>query len=95
MADEVRSFYVGEEELDMEKHFANLTDMFSDATFIYGTDQAHGVTFKFGGFFGGFSVLPCTMHMGSSVHNPCQLKEGICYQETQNARQMPAKFKGD
>ena len=38
MADEVKQFYMGQEELDIEKHFANITDMLSDAMFTYGTD---------------------------------------------------------
>ena len=38
MADDVKEFYVGEGEMQLEKHFGNITDMLSDATFTYGTD---------------------------------------------------------
>ena len=38
MANDVKSFYIGEEEMDIKKHFNNITDMLSDAMFSYGTD---------------------------------------------------------
>lgn len=38
MANDVKSFYIGEEDMDIEKHFNNITDMLSDAMFSYGTD---------------------------------------------------------
>ena len=38
MAEDVKEFYIGKEEMQLEKHFRNITDMLSDATFTYGTD---------------------------------------------------------
>ena len=38
MANDVKEFYIGEEEMEIEKHFKNITDMLSDAMFTYGTD---------------------------------------------------------
>ena len=34
----IKEFYFNNEVLDGSKHFGNLTDMFSDVEFIYGTD---------------------------------------------------------
>ena len=38
MANDVKKFYIGEEDMDIDKHFNNITDMISDAMFSYGTD---------------------------------------------------------
>ena len=38
MSKKIRSFYVGDDTLSEDKHFANLTDMMSDVSFVYGTD---------------------------------------------------------
>ena len=34
----VKEFYIGDEDMQIEKHFKNITDMLSDAMFTYGTD---------------------------------------------------------
>ena len=38
MANNVKEFYIGDEEMNIDKHFMNITDMLSDAMFSYGTD---------------------------------------------------------
>ena len=38
MADRIKNFYIENEEMDIDKHFQNITDMFTDAMFTYGTD---------------------------------------------------------
>ena len=38
MADRIKNFYIENEEMDIDKHFKNITDMFTDAMFTYGTD---------------------------------------------------------
>lgn len=38
LSKKIRSFYVGDETLDADRHFANLTNMMSDVAFAYGTD---------------------------------------------------------
>ena len=38
MANNVKEFYIGDEEMNIDKHFMNITDMLSDAMFTYGTD---------------------------------------------------------
>ena len=38
MVNDVKRFCFGEEDMDIEKHFTNITDMLSDAMFSYGTD---------------------------------------------------------
>ena len=38
MANDVKEFYIGQEEMEIEKHFMNITNMLSDAMFTYGTD---------------------------------------------------------
>ena len=37
-ANNVKEFYIGDEEMNIDKHFMNITDMLSDAMFTYGTD---------------------------------------------------------
>ena len=38
MADRIKNFYIENDEMDIDKHFQNITDMFTDAMFTYGTD---------------------------------------------------------
>ena len=38
LANRVKEFYIGDEDMQIEKHFKNITDMLSDAMFTYGTD---------------------------------------------------------
>ena len=34
----VKEFYIGNEEMQLEKHFGNITNMLTDAMFTYSTD---------------------------------------------------------
>ena len=38
MADRIKNFYIENGEMDIDKHFKNITYMFTDAMFTYGTD---------------------------------------------------------
>ena len=39
MADRIKNFYIEDGEMDIDKHFKNITYMFTDAMFTYGTDH--------------------------------------------------------
>ena len=38
LANKVKIFYIGNDEMQIDKHFKNITDMLSDSVFSYGTD---------------------------------------------------------
>ena len=39
LANRIRDFYIGKPDFDLEENFSNLTNMFTDAAFVVGTDM--------------------------------------------------------